>query len=116
LQHGVLTPELRDWAIATIASGAPLGRWDWDGVRPEKVGARKELLERYKEMLLRVTATPEELESVTTPEAFSERHPSGYACLSLVGPQHELHLGRLRHWQFQLVSGEMKRRFLGSIV
>ncbi len=71
LQHGVLTPELRDWAIATIASGAPLGRWDWDGMRPEKVATRKDLLERFKEMLLRGTATPEELESVTTPEAFS---------------------------------------------
>jgi hypothetical protein len=69
LQHGVLDPALRDRAIATIESGDPLGRWT--EARPEVIAARTEVLEHFKVLLLRGMATPEELESVTTPEAYS---------------------------------------------
>jgi hypothetical protein len=69
LQHGVLDPALRDRAIAMIESGAPLGRWTESG--PEMIAARTEVLERFKALLQRGSATPEELKEVTTPEAFS---------------------------------------------
>lgn len=69
LESGVLDPALRDRAIATIESGDPLGRWTESG--PEMIAARTEVLERFKALLQRGTATPEELKSVTTPEAFS---------------------------------------------
>jgi hypothetical protein len=69
VQHGVLDPALRDRAIAMIESGDPLGRWTQS--RPEKIAARQEVLDRFKGLLARGTATPEELASVTEPEAFS---------------------------------------------
>jgi len=71
LQHGVLDPALRDRAIAMIESGDPLDRWLWTGSRPEKIAARQQILASFKVLLARGTATPEELASVTQPEAFS---------------------------------------------
>jgi hypothetical protein len=69
LQHGVLDPALRDSAIAMIESGGPLDRWAQS--RPEKIAARQEVLERFKVLLARGTASAEELASVTEPAAFS---------------------------------------------
>ena len=69
LEYGILTASLRNWAIAEIESGAPLDRWTES--TPEDIANRTEVLERFKVMLIRGTATPEELKSVTTPEAFS---------------------------------------------
>ncbi len=71
LQHGVLDPALRDRAIAMIESGAPLGRWNWEGSRPEKIAARMAVLDQLKILLIRGAATAEELSQVTRPEAFS---------------------------------------------
>jgi hypothetical protein len=71
LEHGILTPTLRSWAIAAIDSGAPLGRWVWDEAKPEHYLHRAAVLERFKAMLKRGTATPEELKSVTRPKKFS---------------------------------------------
>lgn len=68
LQHEALTPSLRDWAVATITSGSALEGWDWEGADPKNIAARKEILERFKALLLRGTATAEELESVTGPQ------------------------------------------------
>jgi hypothetical protein len=65
LQHGVLDPALRDRAISTIESGDPMGTWTESD--PEDIAARKQILERFKALLLRGTATPEELKSITAP-------------------------------------------------
>jgi hypothetical protein len=65
LQHGVLDSALRDRAIAMIESGDPLGTWTQSD--PQNIAARKQLLERFKELLQRGSATPEELKEVTTP-------------------------------------------------
>jgi hypothetical protein len=68
LQHEALTPSLRDWAVATIMSGVALEGWEWEGADPKNIAARKEVLDRFKALLLRGTATPDELKRVTAPE------------------------------------------------
>lgn len=65
LEHGVLDPALRDRAIAMIESGDPMGTWTESA--PEDVAARVQLLERFKALLQRGSATPEELKQVTGP-------------------------------------------------
>lgn len=69
LQHGVLNSALRDRAISMIESGDPLDRWSES--EPEDIAARQEVLNQLRVLLQRGTATPEELKSVTTPEAHS---------------------------------------------
>ncbi len=69
LQHGVLDPDLRDRAISMVDSDAPLDRWRES--QPKVIAARQETLERFKALLVRGTATADELAIVTKPEAFS---------------------------------------------
>ncbi len=69
LQQGVLDTALRDRAISLIESGEPLDRWTES--EPEKSAARQALLDHFKALLVRGTATVEELASVTEPKAFS---------------------------------------------
>lgn len=69
LQVGVLEIALRDRAISMIESGDALDRWT--DSEPEKFAARQALLEHFKALLVRGTATVDELASVTEPEAFS---------------------------------------------
>ena len=69
LQHGLLDPSLRDRAIATIESGAAMGTWTESD--PKDIAARTELLERFKALLQRGSASPEEVTSVTRPETSS---------------------------------------------
>jgi hypothetical protein len=66
LKYEILTPMLRRWAIAEMDSGAPMGTWTRSA--PEDIAARKQILERFKAILQRGAATPEELESVTGPQ------------------------------------------------
>jgi hypothetical protein len=49
LAHGELEPTLREKAIAVIASGVPM--WRWDGSAPEGVAERTRVLEEPKEKL-----------------------------------------------------------------
>jgi hypothetical protein len=69
IEYGVLEPTLRDRALAMIASGAALDRWADAGA--EEIAARQQLLERFQGLLRRGSATAEELERVTRPEAFN---------------------------------------------
>jgi hypothetical protein len=69
LQHGILDPAVRDRAIATIESGAAMGTWTESD--PKHIAARTELLERFKRLLQRGGASPEEFTSVTRPETAS---------------------------------------------
>jgi hypothetical protein len=69
LRHGVLDSALHNQAISLIESGAPLDRWTES--RPAQIAARQAVLEHFKALLERGTATVDELASVTEPEAFS---------------------------------------------
>lgn len=71
LQHGALRQPLRNWALATITSGASLGRWHWEGADPNRFSARLEVLKSFQEMLQRGVETSDELDSVTRPTAFA---------------------------------------------
>jgi hypothetical protein len=69
LQHAVLGSTLRSQAISLIESGASLDRWSDSA--PAQIAARQAVLEHFKTLLERGTATVDELASVTEPEAFS---------------------------------------------
>jgi hypothetical protein len=69
VRHGVLGSALRNQAISLIESGAPLDRWTDSA--PAQIAARQAVLEHFKALLERGSATVEELASVTEPEAFS---------------------------------------------
>jgi hypothetical protein len=73
LQQGVLDSALRARAISLIESGIessdPLDRWTES--QPEQFAARQEALEHFKALLVRGTATADELASVTESEAFN---------------------------------------------
>jgi hypothetical protein len=69
LQHGILTPEIREKAIEAAASEAAIGRWTEAG--DECIAARKSVLRQFKDILERDSCTPEELEQVTYPKEFA---------------------------------------------
>lgn len=69
LRHGVLSLALRDRAISLIEEDAPLDRWTESA--PGQIAARQAVLEHFKALLERGTATVAELASVTEPEDFS---------------------------------------------
>jgi hypothetical protein len=69
LQQGVLASALRDRAISLIESSDPLERWT--ASKPEEFAARQEVLEHFKALLVRRSATADELASVTESEAFN---------------------------------------------
>jgi hypothetical protein len=66
LKYGILTSTIRNWALATINSGAPMGTWTQSA--PENIAERKQILAQLKALLVRAIATPEELEVVTGPQ------------------------------------------------
>jgi hypothetical protein len=66
LQHGVLTPEIREKAIGAAISEAAVDRWQ--GSPADKVAARKSVLRQFQDILERGSCTPEELEQVTYPK------------------------------------------------
>ena len=71
LQHGILTPEIRDKALEAATSHWAIGRFEWDGAPEERVTARKELLRRFSDFLERGSCALEDLEQVTYPKEFS---------------------------------------------
>jgi hypothetical protein len=69
LQQGVMEPSLRNRTLATIDSGVSL--WPWESAQTEIADARKTLLSRFRELVLKGSATDEDFTSVTAPNTYS---------------------------------------------
>jgi hypothetical protein len=69
LQHGILTPRIREKAIEAATSEAAIGRWD--ETDEDCFAHRKQVLRQFKAILGRGSCTPEELELVTYPKEFA---------------------------------------------
>lgn len=77
LQHQALDPYVRDQALATIASGAAIYRWE--GVRPELQAVRARILEQFEVALRRGECDAADLQHMLDPVEWDTlaayRHP-----------------------------------------